>query len=145
MTNRLNRLISHIHHTCEHKQYCYVGNTAKECRLELVQTFDFARDLEDSKSNSGGTLCVFGSRTFVPMSWMCKKQTSVSHSSAELEIISLDAGLRLDGVPAINSWDLIVLGLGNTIQNHDRTGKPVVCRDKNHDALPISRSDQGFG
>ena len=25
---RLSRLISHIHHTCKHKQYCYVGNTA---------------------------------------------------------------------------------------------------------------------
>ena len=24
---RLNRLISYIHHTCEYKQYCYVGNT----------------------------------------------------------------------------------------------------------------------
>ena len=37
---------------------------------------------------SGGTLCVFGSHTFVPISWMCKKQTSVSHSPTELEIIS---------------------------------------------------------
>ena len=54
------------------------------------------------------------------------------HSSTESEIISLDAGLRLDGIPALDSWDLIVLVLGNTTQNHDRTGKPVVCRDKNH-------------
>ena len=30
-------------------------------------------------------LCVFGSRTFVSVSWMCKKQTSVSHSSTESE------------------------------------------------------------
>ena len=30
---RLNQLISYIHHTCEHKQYCHVGNTAKQCRL----------------------------------------------------------------------------------------------------------------
>ena len=43
----------------------------------------------------------FGSHTFVPISWMCKKQTSVSHGSTESEIISLDAGLRLDGVPAV--------------------------------------------
>ena len=35
--------------------------------------------------------------------------TAASHSSTESEIISLDAGLRLDG-----------------------TGKPAVCRDKNH-------------
>ena len=32
---RLNRLISFIHHTCEYKQYCYVGNTAQQCRLGL--------------------------------------------------------------------------------------------------------------
>ena len=129
---RLNRLISCIHHTCEYKQYCYVGNTAKQCRLGLFQDSDFAGDLEDSKSTSGGTLCVFGSHTFVPISWMCKKQTSVSHSSTESEIISLDAGLRLDGIPALDLWDLIVSVLGNTTQNHDRKEKPDVCRDKNH-------------
>ena len=77
--------------------------------------------------------CVFfGSHTFVPMSWMCKKQTSVSHSSTESEIISFNAGLRLDGIPALDFWDLIVVVLGNTTQNHDRTEKPVVCRVKNH-------------
>ena len=80
---RLNRLIPYIHHTCEYKQYCHVGNTAKQCRLGLFQDSDFAGDLEDSKSTSGGTLCVFGSHPFVPISWMCKKQTSVSHSSTD--------------------------------------------------------------
>ena len=37
---RLNRLISYIHHTSEYKQYCYVGNTAKQCRLGLFQDSD---------------------------------------------------------------------------------------------------------
>ena len=45
---RLSRLISHIHHTCEYKQYCHVGNTAKQCRLGLFQDSDFAGDLEES-------------------------------------------------------------------------------------------------
>ena len=36
-------------------------NTAKQCRQGLFQDSSFARDLEDSKSTSGGTLCVFGS------------------------------------------------------------------------------------
>ena len=91
----------------------------KQCRLGLFQDSDFAGDLEDSKSTSGGTLCVFGSHTFVPKSWMCKKQTSVSHSSTESEIISFDSGLRLDGIPALDLWDLIVLVLGNIFQIHD--------------------------
>ena len=81
----------------------------------MFQDSDFAGDLEDSKSTSGGTSCVFGSHTFVPISWMCQKQTSVSHSSTASEIISLDARLRLDGISALDLWDLIVAVLhGNT-------------------------------
>ena len=129
---RLNRLISSIHHTCEYKQYGHVGNTAKQCRLGLFQDSDFAGDLEDSKSSSGGTLCVFGSHTFVTTNWMCKKQTAVSHSSTESEIISLDTGLRLDGLPALELWDLIVSVLGNISGVSDRSGKPESDDHKHH-------------
>ena len=53
---------------------------------------------------------------------MCKKQTAVSHSSTESEIISLDAGLRMDGIPALDLWDLIVAVLGNTNQSNKARG-----------------------
>ena len=104
----LGRLISCSHHTCEYRQYCCVGNTAQHCRLGLFQDSGFAGDLEDSKSPSGGILCIFGSRTFVSRSWTCKKQTSVSHSSTEAEVISLNAGLRMDGIPALDFWDWVI-------------------------------------
>ena len=103
---RFARLISYIHHTCESRKYCHVGDTAQQCRIGLVQDSDFAGDLEDSKSKSNGLLCIFGSQTFVPTSWMCKKQTSVSRSSTEAELLSLDAGLRMDGTPALDLRDL---------------------------------------
>ena len=117
-----------------------MGNTAKQCRLGLFQDSDFAGDLEDSKSTSGGTLCIFGSHTFVPISWMCKKQTSVSHSSTESEIISLDTGLRLDGLPALELWDLIVSVLGNVSRVSDGSGKPesdVHKRQKSHSKIDV--------
>ena len=105
---RLARLISCIHHTSEYRQYCYVGNTAQQCRLRLFQYPKFAGDLEDSKSTSKGLLCMFGSQTFVPISWMCEKQTTVSHSSTGAEIISIDASLRMDGIPTLTLWDLMI-------------------------------------
>ena len=98
---------------------------------DCFQDSDFAGDLEDSKSTSGGTLCIFGS-TFVPISWMCKKQTAVSHSSKESEIISLDTGLRLDGLLALELWDLIVSVLGNVSRVSDRSGKPESDVHKSH-------------
>ena len=63
---------------------------------------------------------------------MCKKQTSVSHSSTESEIISLDTGLRLDGLPALELWDLIVSVLGNVSCVSDRSGQPDDDVHKHH-------------
>ena len=130
---RLARLISYIHHMSEYKQDCHVGNTAQQCRLGLFQDFDFARDLADSKSTSGGILFIFGSHTCVPKSWMCKKQTSVSHSSTEAEIISLDAGLRTDGVPALELWDLVIEVLHASVNSTQKNkepaaGNPAACQ-----------------
>ena len=56
----------------------------------------------------GKCFCIFGSRSFVRMSGMCQKQTSVSHSSTESEIISSDAGLRMDGILALDLWDVVI-------------------------------------
>ena len=137
---RLNRLISYIFIILGITNYCHVGNTAKQCRLGLFQDSDFAGDLEDSKSTSGGTLCVFGSHTFVPISWMCNKQTAVSHSSTESEIISLDAGLRFDGLLALELWDLIVSVLGIVSRVSDGSGKPKCDVHKHHKHKPPRKS-----
>ena len=45
---------------------------------------------------------------------MCKKQASVSHGSTESEIISLDAGLRMDGLLALDLWDVVIEVLRST-------------------------------
>ena len=116
----LGPLVLHIHNTSDYRQYCDVRNTAQHCRLELFQDSDFAGDLEDSKLTSGGILCISGTRTFVPISWMWKKQTSVSHSSIKSEVISLDAGLRMDGLPALGLWDLVIEIVHSSLDQPDQ-------------------------
>ena len=44
-----------------------------------------------------------GPPTFVPNSWMCKKQAAVSHSGAGW--VLSDAGLRMEGKPALQLWE----------------------------------------
>ena len=41
-------------------------------------------------------MSLFGCRLFGPISWICKKETLVFHSSTESEVVSLDAVLRKD-------------------------------------------------
>ena len=85
----------------------HVENSASTSRLGLVQDASFAGGLTDS-TTSVGTLCISGIHPFVPIRWTYKKQTAVSHSSTEAKTISSDAGLRLEGIPALNMWDMVI-------------------------------------
>ena len=135
----LARLISYIHHTCEFKQNRHVGNTAQQCIIGLHQDSDFAGDLEDSNSTSGRILCIFGSRTFVPIRWMCKTQTSVSHSSAEAELLSLDAGLRM----GLSDLSISFLTEPNhQIQRSGVTRKPVAEHRTPHEKPKSNQARQ---
>ena len=104
---RLVRLISYIHHTSDHRPHCHVGDTAHHCRLGLCQDCDFAGKFQDTNSTSERLLRISGSWSYVVVSWMCKKQTSVPHSSTEFKVVSLDAGLRMDGLTALDLWELL--------------------------------------
>ena len=67
---------------CEYRQYCHVGNTAKQCRLGLFQDSDFAGDLEDSKSTSGGTLCNFRK------SYFCSNKLDVQETNISFSLFN---------------------------------------------------------
>ena len=120
-------------------QYCHVGNTAQHCRLSLFQDSDFAGEFEDSKSTSRGVLCIFGRRTFVPVRWMCKEQTSVSHSSTESEINYLDYLLSIFGTSWLRYYvqpttlSNTTIMASTTIQSH-----MVLCIFGSRTFVPIS-------
>ena len=77
------------------KQYCFVGNTLKQCRLELFQDW-FCRRSWGFKIHFWRNIVRIWKSHVCSISWMSKKQTS------ESEIISFDAVLRLDGIPALD-------------------------------------------
>ena len=119
---RLNRLISYIHHTCETNNIAMwetlPNNADWDCfKTPILQEIWRIQNLHQVEH------CAFLEVICVPISSMRKKQTSVSHSSTESEIISMDAGLRLDGILALDLWDLIVTVLhGNTNQRKQVQG-----------------------
>ena len=93
--------------------------------MVLFQDSDFAGDPEDSKSSSVGTSCVFGSHT------VCSKKLDVEETNFSFSQFNgirnhFLVGLRLDGIPALDSWDLIVSVLGNTNQSDKEQGDPFM-------------------
>ena len=105
---RLHRLISYLNSTQNFTQIAFVGDDFDDCHLALFADASFAGDLQDSKSTSGCFLALVGPRTFVPISWFTKKQTVISHSSSEAEVVALDAALRVLGLPCLLLWELIL-------------------------------------
>ena len=80
----LARPLSYFKCTSGYRQFCHVWDKASECKLGLSQYADVAGYVKDSKSTSGGMLCIFGDHSFVPISLECTKQTTVSHVSTEI-------------------------------------------------------------
>ena len=129
---RLHRLICYMHQTAEYAQLCFVGDSPSKCWLAMFSDASFAGDLRDSKSTSGGILCLVGPNTYVPISWLCKKQGAVSHSTAEAEVISLDAGVRLEGLPALSLWSLVI-----------DVFEPESSSEKNNSSASVSLGTKG--
>ena len=134
---RLHRLISYLHFHSEWTQLCYMGDYTKDCWIALFTDASFAGDLLDSKSTSGAYMCLVGPRTFVLITWLCKKQGAVSHSSSEAEVIALDASLRMEGLPALILWDIVitVFHVHPQIERSCNHGIPGITNPSIHEQL----------
>ena len=104
---RLHRLMCYIHHTPDHSLESFVGDNAQDCHVVLYSDADFAGDLIQAKSTSGLYLAIVGPNTFAPITASCKKQTCVSHSSTESEIVAAEQGIRTEGLQALAFWELV--------------------------------------
>ena len=105
---RLYRLMCYIHSTYHYRLTGWVGNTLDEVDVHLFADADFAGDSKSSKSTSGIALVLLGSRTAFPLAGQSKKQTCVSHSTPEAEVVAADHGMRTYGLPGMDLWDKLL-------------------------------------
>ena len=75
--------------------------------IEFVDA-SFAGDLTDSKSTSATMHCLIGPRTYVPLTWMCKKRGYVSHSSTEAELVALEMAVRMEVLTGLQLCDQVL-------------------------------------
>ena len=84
---RLNRLLSYIHHTCYTNNIVMWVILLNNADWDCFKTLTLREILKIQNPLLEEHFAFFGSHTFVPISLMCKKQTAVSYSSTESEII----------------------------------------------------------
>jgi hypothetical protein len=116
---QLYRLVCYIHATLDYQLVGKVCDPADQLHLSLYVDADFAGDRLSVKSTSGGYLVLIGPSTFFPLAWVSKKQTSVSRSTTESEVVSLAHGLYHEALPALSLWETLL----------QRTVNLEVCED----------------
>ena len=104
----LHRLMCYINCTAEYTLRGYVGDNSASWRLRLFADADFAGERPGYKSTSGAFLVLAAPFTNFPISAKCAKQTSVSHSTPEAEIVSAAAALRLAGLPTLDLFETVL-------------------------------------
>jgi hypothetical protein len=105
---RILRLISYISCTAQYGQQCWIGDKFEDAKIVFFSDASYADDLSHSKSTTGGWMCLIGPNTYVPICWICKRQTATCHSSTESEIIALETGTRTEAIPALMLWDIVL-------------------------------------
>jgi len=80
----------------------------KDLEVRLYSDADFAGDNATSRSTSGVFLALWGRHTSFPLSGQSKKQTCVSHSTPEAELVAADLAVRTEGLPAFQLWETVL-------------------------------------
>ena len=107
---RLASMISYIHHTRDYRHCCHAGNAAQHCRLGLFQVSD--GDFEHSNNQHQDESYVYSDVVHVFLFVGSRHQYLTVPQNRE--ITSLDAGLRTDGLPALDLWDVVMDVLRST-------------------------------
>ena len=118
----LHRPICYIHSNLDYELKAFAGDKISECRLWCLADADHAGEY-DNKSTTGCFLVLIGPNTYFPLTAFSKKQTSVSVSSTEAEVVAANISLRSVGLPSCGLWAYLQnVGEGQALRE--------VCRRK---------------
>jgi len=120
-----------MHSTTDLKLSGFINDPLDKVELHLYVDADFAGSRGDTKSTSGGFLCISGKNTFFPLCWVSKKQTSTSKSTAESELVSLSTSLFEEGIPMLNFWQTV-------------SGRALTLKVKKDNVATIKIAKKGF-
>ena len=101
-SKRLREIIECMHRTYELRLKGFICDKTENLKLAQYADAVCASGRSDAKSTSGLLLAQVGPMSFYPLAAHPKKQTAVSHSTAEAEAVAAEASMHEVGVPALD-------------------------------------------
>jgi hypothetical protein len=103
----LHRLICYINTTKDHALIGWCGDPSSALELRVYADADFAGCVRTMRSTTGVILAVSGPNARMILTGVSKRQTAVSHSTLEAEIIAADHAMRAEDIPTLSLLDTI--------------------------------------
>ena len=85
---RLHRIMCYVKSTLDHRHVGWIGDPPQDIRLHVYSDADFAGCQITNKSTTGAFLVLEGPSTYYPIGSMSKKQSCVSYSTPEAELVA---------------------------------------------------------
>ena len=124
----LHRLMCYVHSTYHVRKVGWVGEGSASIDVHLYADADFAGCKRTGRSTSGAFLCMGGDDTFLPLQAVSRKQTAVSHSTTESELVAADTALRVIGIPCLPLWDAILEREAVCLFHEDNAAMIQICK-----------------
>ena len=105
---KLHRAMTYLHHRTGDALVGFIADPPELLHIALFADADFAGDCSDYHSTSGVFVAVVGPQSFFPLGWGSRKHRVASHSSTEVEIVAADSALVVEGIPALDLWEVIL-------------------------------------
>ena len=137
---RLHRLMAFIKSSLGKRLVGYVGDTTDTLQPHLYCDADLAGCSVTQRSTSGVYHCIGGLHTRFPIATLSKRQSCVSHSTPESELVALDTGLRTIGVPTSYLWEVLLSSSRVVVHEDNETAMRVIRTGKNQTMRHLSRS-----
>ena len=102
---RIYKLICYVKSTLHRRMVGFVGDRWEDLEPHLYADADFAGCLDTNRSTSGVHLCLEGPYTRFPIAGRSVRQTSVSNSTPEAEIVSGHFALKSVLYPTLDLFD----------------------------------------
>jgi len=104
---RVLRLMRYIQNSYELRLVGFFGDPVTDINVSLFTDADFAGDVISQRSTSGIHLALNGRYTYYPLHALSAKQTAVSYSTPEAELIAASRGHLKVTLPSLDLWETI--------------------------------------
>ena len=105
----LSRAIGYLNHSADRLLTGSLGMRESELFVEAFCDVDFAGEVDDMYSANGGWIQLTdGNGGFFPLAWLSKKQTAISRSTTEAEVVALSYVLFEEAIDLVELYSQVL-------------------------------------